>query len=441
MRSLWLKGVNGISDTYLNTFLNNGEIVVSDVADERGIHKRVIHQKQKIVQYKTKSLVYSLEKADITQEIQGRTQWSKRKTASQLKIWSGSALSGLAFSHQIDKWVALGIIIQINEFVDRGINIKNTYYVPGFNLLNYWENLVQDNAEQNKELIKAFTTTLNSLTNPYGHVGFETLRLWLLNQINEREISIKRIDFFLSVLKTASKAPFFDWKEIGTNSYFKEKVHSPSKMFDGNMVVRLEELEEVIGDPVSSIHLTTRPGNRDIILAAQCRLVFTFGMYNYEKALVLSKVTDEEVHELQTIDAKNIRTIFAAENRAVVRKLIKHIPYEQRAHIGIVGFDGQVRSAVYDLLCHFKNAGVGRIIIWSDYDSAAIAMLEKLNALGFKQLKFVAKKQGMLLLVSYAEGLKQLKELTGTNHLTEQEDFLWDFDLLEAIILEGNAND
>ena len=54
-----------MSDSYLNTFLNNGEIVVSDVADDRGIRERVIHQKQKIVQYKTKTLVYSLEKAEL----------------------------------------------------------------------------------------------------------------------------------------------------------------------------------------------------------------------------------------------------------------------------------------------------------------------------------------------------------------------------------------
>ena len=281
----------------------------------------------------------------------------------------------------------------------------------------------------------------NNLTNPYSHTGFETLRQWLLNQISESRISIKRMDFFLSVLITASKAPFFDWKEIGTNSYFKEKVHAASKIFDGNMDSLLEELEEVIGDPVSSIHLTTRPGNRDIILAAQCRLDFTFGMFNYEKTPVLSKVTDEEVQYLQSIDAKNIKTIFAAENRAVVRKLIKHIPYVDRTHIAILGFDGQVRSAVYDLLRHFKNAGVSQIIIWSDYDSAAIAMVEKLYALEFEQFKFVAKKQGTLLKVSYEEGLKQLKELTGTNHLTEQEDFLWDFDMLKAIVLEGNTND
>ncbi|WP_190239133.1 DUF2399 domain-containing protein [Pelotomaculum schinkii] len=428
-------------DSYLNTFLNNGEIVISDIADDRGIHERVIHQQQKIVQYKTKTLIYSLEENDIPPEIQNKTPWSKKKTASQLKNWSGSGLSGLAFSHQTNKWVALGILIQVNEFADRGINLKNTYYVPGFNLLNYWKTQARENEEQNKKLIRAFTEILNNLTNPYAHVGFETLKQWLLNRINEKKISIKHLDFFLSVLITASKAPFFDWKEIGTNSYFKEKVHAASKMFDGNMVALLEELEEIIGDPVSSIHLTTRPGNRDIILAAQCRLVFTFGMYNYEKAPVLAKVTDEEVHYLQSIDAKNIRTIFAAENRAVVRKLIKHIPYGHRAHIGIVGFDGQVRSAVYDLLRHFKNAGVGQIIIWSDYDRAAIAMVEKLYALEFEQFKFVAKKQGTLLLVSYAEGLKQLKELAGTNHLTEQENFLWDFDLLEAIVLEGNVND
>ncbi|MEN6462494.1 MAG: DUF2399 domain-containing protein [Syntrophomonas sp.] len=430
-----------MSDSYLNAFLKNGEIVVSDIADDEGIHERVIHQQQKIVQYKTKTLIYSLKKADIPPEIQNKTPWSMKKTASQLKNWSGYDLNGLAFSHQTYKWVALGILIQVNEFTDRGINLKNTYYVPGFNLLNYWKMQARENEEQNKELIKAFTEMLNNLTNSYGHMGFETLRQWLLHQIDEKKISIKRMDFFLSVLITAAKAPFFDWKEIGTNSYFKEKVHAASKMFDGNMAVLLEELEEVIGDPVNSIHLTTRPGNRDIILAAQCRLVFTFGVYNYEKAPVLSKVTDEEVHYLQSIDAKNLRTIFAAENRAVVRKLIKHIPYVHRAHIGIVGFDGQVRSAVYDLLRHFKNAGVGQIIIWSDYDSAAIAMMKKLHALEFEKFKFVAKKQGTLLLISYEEGLKQLKELIGTNHLTEQEDFLWDFDLLEAIVLEGNAND
>lgn len=127
-------------DGYLNTFLNDGEIVVSDLADDRGIHERVIHQQQKIVQYKTKTLIYSLEEYDIPPEIQNKTPWIKKKTASQLKNWSGSGLSGLAFSHQTNQWVTLGILIQVNEFTDRGINLKNTYYVPGgYLLFDEWD--------------------------------------------------------------------------------------------------------------------------------------------------------------------------------------------------------------------------------------------------------------------------------------------------------------
>ena len=426
---------------HLNEFLKNGESVVSDIADDRGIHERIIHQRQKNVQYKTKTLIYSLENAEIPQEIQSKMQWCKKKSASQLKGWSGSGLSGLAFSHQINEWVIRGIFIQLNEFIGRGINLKNTYYIPGFNLLNYWENQEWKNEEKNKQLIKDFTEILNNLTNPYQHTGFEILRQWLLDRISKMQISIKRMDFFLSVLITASKAPFFDWKEIGTNSFFKENVHAASKTFDRNMDSFLEELEEVIGDLVSTIHLTTRPGNRDIILAAQCRFDFSFGMFNYEKTPVLSKITDEEIQYLQSIDARNIKTIFAAENRAVIRKLITHIPNVHRAHVGIVGFDGHVRSAVYDLLRHFKNAGVSQLIIWSDYDTAAIAMVEKLYALEFEKFKFIAKKQGTLKNVSYEEGLNQLKKLIGTNHLTEQEDFLWDFDMLKALVLEENTDD
>jgi len=74
-----------MSDSYLNTFLNNGEIVVSDIADDRGIYERVIHRQQKIVQYKTKTLIYSSEENDIPPEIQNKTTWIKKKTASQLK--------------------------------------------------------------------------------------------------------------------------------------------------------------------------------------------------------------------------------------------------------------------------------------------------------------------------------------------------------------------
>jgi len=428
-------------DNYLNKFLKNGEIVVDDTVDNRGIHERIIHQQKKIVQYKTKIFIYSFEDGNIPEEIKNKAQWSKKKSISQLKKWSGSTLSGLAFHHQINDWVFRGILIQINEFIDRGINLKGTYYIPGLNLLKYWENQSRQEQEKNQELLKAFTEILNNISNPFMHTGFETLRQWLLNQINTREISINRIDFFLAVLITASKTPFFDWKEIGTNSYFKEEVHTASKIFDRNINFLLEELEEIIGDPVNNINLTTRPGNRDIILAAQCRLNFTFGMFNYEKAQVLSKVTDEEVQYLQSIDAKNIKTVFAAENRAVVRKLIKHIPYSDRSYVAIIGFDGQVRSAVYDLLRHFKNTGVNQLIIWSDYDRAAIAMVEKLYTLKFEKFKFVAKKQGVLLTVPYEEGLKQLKKLTNANELTEQENYLWDFKMLKSIVLEESSND
>ena len=420
--------------------MRSDEVVVSDIVDDRGIHERVIHKQQKIVQYKTKTIIYSLENTGIDKELQNLTEWSKKKSALQLRDWSGSLLGGLALSHQINNWVARGVIVQINEFSDRGINLKNTYYVPGLNLLNFWDKKALQNEENYIELCKTFTQILNNLTDPYKHSSFEPLRNWLLNQIDQRRISINRMDFFLSVLITASKTPFFDWKEIGTNSYFKDKAHAPSKIFDGSIDTLLEELEAVIGDPVSGIHLTTRPGNRDIILAARCRLVFTFGIFDYEKTPVISKITDEEVNYLKSIDAKNIETIFAAENRAVVRKLIRHITFENRASIGILGFDGQVRSAVYDLLRHFKNAGVRQMIIWSDYDSAAVAMVEKLNALEFEHFKLVAKKEGKLLVVSYEEGLKQLRKLIGTNNLTEQENFLRDFDMLKAIVLEENID-
>jgi hypothetical protein len=68
-----------MSDSYLNAFLKSSEIVVSDIADDRGIYERVIHQQHKIVQYKTKTLIYSLEKADIPEEIQNKTPYYIQK--------------------------------------------------------------------------------------------------------------------------------------------------------------------------------------------------------------------------------------------------------------------------------------------------------------------------------------------------------------------------
>ncbi|MHB8125316.1 MAG: DUF2399 domain-containing protein [Desulfitobacteriaceae bacterium] len=428
-------------DIYLSRFLKNGEVVVSDENMGETLYERVVHFYQKTVHYKTKIFAYSLNTLDTPQELKDKSRWSKKKSVSQLKEWSNSVLNGLAFTHVIQVWIEHGVVIQLSEFADRGITLKGTYYIPGLNLIRFWENQTRLSEEEDYEIIKQFTEKAVELKNPYNHPGFEPLRHWLLEQLKEGQLTNKRKDFFLSVLITASKSPFFDWKEIGTNSLFKENAHAPSKIFDSNMDVLLEELENIIGDYTISIHLTTWPGNRDIILAAQSCLNFSFGKFDYGFTPVLSKITDEEIHYLQHIDSKNIKVVFAAENRAVVRKLIKHMSPENRLHIAIVGFDGQVRSAVYDLLRHFKNAGVERIIIWSDYDSAAIAMVEKLFTLGFKEFELIITDQGTLFKVPYEKGINQLNILKGTPFLTEQEDFLWDIERVKEILLEEKTVD
>lgn len=428
-------------DIYLSQFLKNGEVVVSDENIGETLRRRVVHFRQKTVHYKTKTFAYSLQTLDTPQELKTKPRWSKKKTVSQLKEWSNSVLIGLAYTHEIQEWIEQGVVIQLNEFADRGITLKGTYYIPGLNLIRFWENQTRLVMEEDNELVKQFTEKAIDLKNPYNHPGFEQLRYWFLGQLKESHLTNRRRDFFLSVLVTASKAPFFDWKEIGTNSFYKEDTHAPSKSFDSNMDVYLEELETIIGDYTSSIHLTTWPGNRDIILAAQSCLNFDFGNFDYRSSPVLSKITDEEVQHLQNINLKDIKVVFAAENRAVVRKLIKHMPSEIRSHIAIVGFDGQVRSAVYDLLWHFKNAGAEKLIIWSDYDSAAISMVEKLFTLGFKEFELIIIDQGTLLRVPYQKGLDQLNQLKGTPFLTEQEDFLWDIDRVKALLLVEEIND
>ena len=327
------------------------------------------------------------------------------------------------------------MLIQLNEFEDRGLTLASTYYIPGLNLQAFWDDQTNQKDQEENEFYETIKEETRKLENPYLHSGFAELQQWLIREADN--LLRKKVDFFLSVLITASKTPFFDWKEIGTHSLFKDNASAPSKLFDGSKDAYLEELEEIIGDPAETIHLTTKPGNHDIVLAARCGFHFSFGTFDYEFAPVLTKLTGEEIAFLQTINRKTVDTLFLAENRAVVRKLIRHLPEESRSGIAIVGFDGQVRSAIYDLLSCFRESGVQRVVVWSDYDKAAVSMAEKLFTLGFERFEFITQDYGTLSRVSYEEGLKRLKDLE-SGSLIEQEYFLWDIDQLKSLIVEGD---
>ena len=366
-------------------------------------------------------------------------RWQNKKTEKQLKNWLNYRETSLAFEIDSRKWVEDGLLIRVTEFSNRGISSKGVFFIPGLLLLETWDKREISAGKANREGMQNYLAQLESLGNPYTHPGFETIRGFARKEVTENLNISKRAEFLLSLLTAAQAMPFFDWKEIGTFSATDNKQAASSKMYDSRRQQYHALLEELLQDTPESVGLTTVSGNYDLNFSARCRVEFTFGMWDYTECPVISRITDEEIAEITFLHPKEVHTLFLTENRAVLRKLAAHVRHEERRHVGMIAFDGQVRSSVYRFLKIWQGAGVKKLLVWSDFDEAAMYMLKKLHSLGFADFKAFVPEGESLMLMGYEQAVKVLERFAEERLLVEQESYLKDMEQLRDLIFNSNS--
>ena len=364
-------------------------------------------------------------------------RWQNKKTEKQLKSWLNYPGTSLAFEIDIRKWVEDGLLIRITELSNRGTSTKGVFFIPGLLLLETWDKRDISEGESNREGIQNYLVQLESLDNPFDHPGFETIRIFTRKEVSENLNVSKRAEFLLSLLTAAQAMPFFDWKEIGTFSNRENKQAASSKLYDSRRKQYQALLEEILQDTPESVGLTTVSGNYDLNFSACCRIEFSFGLWDYTECPVISRITDEEISEIRALHPKKVNTLFLTENRAVLRKLAAHVQPENRRHVGMIAFDGQVRSSVYKFLKIWQGAGVQKLLVWSDFDGAAVYMLKKLHSLGFADYKAFIPKGEKLMLIGYEQAVKILEKFAEEELLVEQESYLKDMEQLRYLIFKS----
>lgn len=425
---------------YIAMQLKKGEFIKDTIDKGDGIWQSQVFFQKKTLSYQIKEFTIGLSINKEAPTILLNKRWSRADTR-QLQKWTHREMPNILFDTEVQNWIKDGWVVQVVEYAMRGTVERGIFFLPSPNLIKQWDRIIDQENSNNNEVVTRYITEIKELENPYYHSGFETVRNIALDEITTNSIISKRIQFFTALLRTASKDDSFDWKEIGTHALVKENFSAPSKMFDGQREVFCSALNEVLKDGLESIGLTTQPGDYDINLAVAIDIHFSFGCFSYNTCEVISKITAEEVSRLTLIDRKEIELIFATENRAVLRKLVRHLPPEKRKKIAMIGFDGQVRSSVYQFLEHLKNSGIKKLIVWTDFDEAAIYMLEKLKTLNFEESYALILQDGMLNKKTFDEAIHYLLEFKVNHQLIEQELLLSEVLVLEKLLLNEVEND
>ena len=421
--------------SYLEKYLSKGETInPQDLA----IHDRTYSLPAKTIKsrisYTSKIFEFSRRQSSIVPPTFFGDRWQNKKTVKQLKNWLNYNGTSLALEIDSHKWVEDGLLIRITELSNRGTSTKGVFFIPGLLLLETWNKRDMSEGEANREGMQNYLVQLEALDNPFDHPGFETIRNFARKEISENLNVSKRAEFLLSLLNAAQAMPFFDWKEIGTFSNTENKQAASSKLYDSRRKQYQVLLTEILQDTPESVGLTTVSGNYDLNFSARCRIEFNFGLWDYTECPVISRITDEEISEITGLHPKDVHTLFLTENRAVLRKLAAHIQPEKRRHVGMIAFDGQVRSSVYKFLKIWQGAGVQKLLVWSDFDGAAVYMLKKLHSLGFANYKAFIPEGKNLMLIGYEQAVKVLEKFAEEGQLVEQESYLKDLEQLRYLI-------
>lgn len=413
--------------------------------DQKNIHTdhNIVHipvqKNAKRIMYKTKMIRISLVKPDAIPEVLKRSVWNSRKTLKELREFLKSSEGIVEFGARVHRWLEAGLLVSVQEYDLRGILRQEEHYLPSQYLEQYWEGEKKRRQQGRLEQLERYLDGVEALENPYEHVGFEIIREMAVREAKSSRMMTIRLDFLEALLRAASLEKEYDWKEIGLYSSLKATEKALTKVYDsrrktlaGCVAAELAGHHLKLGD----IGLTTHSGNYDISIMARCRIVYEHGEYDCRDAGIAYRITDEEAFRIVRIDRKDIDRLFLLENRANFRKIARTIDRKTLERTALIAFDGQIRMSQANLLAQFRASGVNHLIVWTDYDEYAHAMLNNLAGIGYERFEVLVPSGGSLKKLPLAEAVSLFVRLKGSYTLDEQENYLKDIGLITKMVWE-----
>jgi len=409
---------------YLKNYIKKDEIIEEMQVYEKDnlIHIPIKVKKLTII-YLSKEFILANRKPDRIPVILEK-QFSRRNETDFRRMHD--TLSAIQLQQTIFGYLETGLVYKVIEYRKNGMEVKKEYYIPSKFLQDYWYEKYEKHLQNSIDVSNQYRERIIGLKNKYEHPHFERLRNNILDEISDGNKISRRIDFFASVLIASSQSAYFDWKEIGLYSIGNTEKKLKTKVYDNQKAELLRELQKIIGGEPDGIGLTTVSGEYSAEFCARCKINFSFGTFDYKEAEFRSNVTDEEIFDIINIEKKDTIRLCLFENRAILRKIIKHTPAAERRDTAMISFDGQVRSSQYFLCRRWKEAGVKELVVWTDFDEYALSMIRKLYSICFEGFRIVIPMNGDLTLVDFKEAESYLLGLKDTGRVIEQEIYLED---------------
>lgn len=426
--------MKGIS--YLKSFILKDELIDENkIYESEGLTYIPVKREMHTVIYKTKMFVMSDKKLGSIPNVFIK-KWKRRTEGDFRRLFNMT--SEIQLQQKIVDLINEGLIVKVIEYKSRGTTVKREYFIPSAVLNRLWIGEDREKLAKDMMVNTKYIDEVKQLKNNFNHSGFEIVRKTILQELENNPKVSKRTNFLTALLVAASKSQFYDWKEIGLYSICGEHEKLKTKIFDSQKNEYLKELELLLGTSIGEVGLTTISGEYFIEFCGRCTIDFSFGSFYYKKAEFRSNLTDEEVFDIDFIDKKDIKRIYLFENRAMLRKIIKHTSEDRRKNIAMVSFDGQVRSSQYYFCKKWMEAGVKELVVWTDFDEYALYMIQKLYNLGFESFQSVILKDNKLTLGNFAETREYLENFKSTGYVIEQEKYLKDLnEIVKILDLEG----
>lgn len=318
---------------YLKGFILKDELIDENkIYESEGLIYIPVKREMHTVIYRTKMFVMADKKPGSIPNVFIK-QWKRRTEGDFRKLFNMT--SEIQLQQKIVDLINEGLIVKVIEYKSRGTTIKREYFIPSSVLNRLWIGEDKEKLEKDMMVNTKYIDKVKELKNNFDHSAFEILRKTIIQELKNTPKVSKRTNFLTAVLVAASKSPFYDWKEIGLYSICGKNEKLKTKIFDSQKNEYLKELELILCTSIGEIGLTTISGEYFIEFCARCKIDFSFGSFDYKKAEFRSNLTDEEVFDIDFIDKKDIKRIYLFENRAMLRKIIKHTSEDIRKNIAM----------------------------------------------------------------------------------------------------------
>ena len=285
---------------------------------------------------------------------------------------------------QVKKWIEQGWVMKEVRFKKDEKTVESIHYRMGYRLYQ-WEKRKTMNKLQAQERVwqdmkkKLEQLSLDlSVVSSYRKEAVLMLKQkamqWIDNQGTTMdkwtwEKRLRFMHFIVAVLLISVQNRDFDWKEIGALYY--QRIGG-SKAFDRNKEEFMEQLEDMIGYPLSVLGLTSLGRITPLFFSGELKGRYATFQYGPVHSLTDLSIAEEQLQSSAT-------TLWLVENRAVLTRMAAEKGFLEENESLILCNDGHLRSshkeAIHQII---RNSSLQQVIIWTDYDQDGLQIAREL---------------------------------------------------------------